>query len=101
MDVESRYNLGFSSVCELLRDPRYQQIMHRTMPVQRVWGWVGYFWLELLSDLRSGEISGQCQRCGALIHGTARKRFCSGDDDPGCFRERRAADKRTERARSK
>ena len=97
-DLLTKYGLDHSELETVIRDPRWHQIAHQNLPVTRIWGWLGYFWWELLQDLESGLEIRNCDRCGAPITGTVRKRFC-GEENPDCYRQRRASAKRTERGR--
>jgi hypothetical protein len=98
-DVESKFDWHGESLSALFQNLDFQRSMNILKPNQRIWGWPGYFWFELLTDLRSGKAIRACERCGGPIQGKASKRFCGRDDNPDCFRQRRAANKRAERSR--
>lgn len=97
-DLLIKYGLDHSKLENIVRDPFWPQISQRNLPVTRIWGWLGYFWWELLQDLENGLVIRHCNRCGAPITGTVRKRFC-GEENPDCYRQRRASARRNQRGR--
>ena len=98
-DLFSKHNLDYSDIRHLLKDRKWHGIASQQVPVTRIWGWLGYFWWEFLHDLRSGLKVHRCDHCGAIIGGTARKRFCGKKENPTCYRAVRASAKRAERDR--
>jgi hypothetical protein len=75
--------------------------MSREVEAIRIWGWVGYLWWEFSSYLEEGRTFRWCERCGELLVGTKRKRFCTVEENPECYRARRTADKQRERERKR
>lgn len=87
-----RYGLQGRNLAEALNDPGSDA----PVAVRRVWGGIGLLWALLVDRLESATILATCARCGHLLDGS--KRYCGAEDDPVCFRARRASDKRRSRA---
>lgn len=70
-----------------LESPRARRRMYRNnVQVTLCIGWLGYFWLCLLDDLRR-DIVNSCKLCGSLFKATRQdKRVCSAKDNPECRR---------------
>jgi hypothetical protein len=100
LNLEMKHKLSYDSVRSALDDPAFRQFGAQELLVQRVVGWEGYFWRELLEDYSTGSGATHCPNCGKLLFGRRNKIFCSEEDNPKCFRARRAANRRTERDRA-
>lgn len=98
-DVFSKHGLDHTDIKQLFQSPRWDPIAGQELPVIRIWGWLGYFWFDLLQDLRNGLRVHRCDRCGAAIRGAARKRVFGKKENPECYRAGRASAKRAERTR--
>jgi hypothetical protein len=85
---------------KLLSIPEWSTFTKETVPIRRAWGASGLFWALLLDALVNRQSFGTCERCGSIILGKRGKRFCGFNDNPNCFRERRAADTRRCRTNS-
>jgi hypothetical protein len=79
---------------ELLSIPEWSTYTKQVVSIRRTWGASGLFWALLLDALVDRQSFGTCERCGNIILGKRNKRFCGFNDNPNCFRERRAADTR-------
>ena len=75
----------------------WQQQMKKRVDITRAWGAIGLFWALLLEQLEQGRRFPECEDCHRLNPGKKGKRFCGPDDDPLCYAQRRARDKRKER----
>jgi len=88
------------TVDEFLATAEWGRFRLSQVPVRRAWGPIGFFWALLIDSLESQEDRrGGCERCGGVVIGDKRKRFCGPRDNPDCCRERRAEDQRRSRAR--
>jgi hypothetical protein len=97
--AESQYDLQADNIEQGLNRPEWRDVLDRPMPIRRVWGIPGLCWSLLLDRLEDGLSFRHCERCSRLIHGRSHKRFCGRDDDGDCYRTRRSAGRRKERAR--
>jgi len=95
----TQYGLrDMAAIDEVLASSAWQQFLRQQIPVRRAWGPIGLFWALLLDDLESQRIgTAVCARCGRMLTGKRGKQFCGPDDDPNCYRERRAEDQRRSR----
>jgi hypothetical protein len=84
---------------EAMEMPAWEEIMSKPVSIRRAWGPLGLFWSLLIDRLESERSFRVCELCGRVISGIRLKRFCGRDDNPECFRQRRAKDKREERRR--
>ena len=99
-------DLGFrgKDANDLWRTPKFRSFMSERIPIRRAWGAVGLFWALLLDRLEEGRSFRICACCSRIISGRSDKTFCSRPDNPECFAQRRATDKRrsrTDRARKR
>jgi hypothetical protein len=85
------------SIDDLLKIRKWRDWLESMVPTRRVWGATGLFWTLLLDNLNVGQSFAQCENCGRLFSGKKGKRFCGENDDPQCFRKRRAVDQRRSR----
>jgi hypothetical protein len=83
----------------LSRSAGFREAMAEQIELPRVWGALGLLWFVLIEALETQRGFRQCQRCGRVIAGKSDKRFCGPDDNPECFRGRRAEDRRRSRDR--
>jgi hypothetical protein len=93
--------MGFNTVAELLRSDRYQELKSRmpSLRVRRVFGWVGYFWWEILRFLRTDAVCRICRVCGDMILGGHVDRVkCKRGQNLECDRK---YDRELKRARSR
>jgi hypothetical protein len=97
--AESQYDLKADSLEEGLNRSEWRDVLDRPIPVRRVWGIPGLCWSLLLDRLEDGLSFRHCERCSRLIHGRSHKRFCGHEDNVDCYRERRSAGRRRQRAR--
>jgi hypothetical protein len=89
-----------AAIDEVLASTAWQQFLRRQIPVRRAWGPLGLFWALLVDSLESQTLgTGVCTRCGRMLTGKRGKQFCGPDDDPQCYRDRRADDQRRSRDR--
>lgn len=90
--------LRAGSVRDALRHEEVAAVLRQPVPIRRAWGVLGLMWALLLDRLEDGRAFVSCERCGRIVSGKRGKRFCGPEDNPACFRARRAADRRRERA---
>jgi hypothetical protein len=76
----------------------WQEQLRKRVDVSRAWGPLGLFWALLVAQLEQGLRLSECENCHRRNFGKKGKRFCGPDDDPACYTQRRARDKRNERA---
>jgi hypothetical protein len=76
----------------------WQEQLRKRVDVARAWGPIGLFYALLVEHLEQGLRLSECEHCHRLNSGKKGKRFCGPDDDPACYAQRRARDKRKERA---
>lgn len=101
-DIEGKYDIVTESLRELFSHADYCSKFRHQVDIPRVFGWLGYFWWELNQVVNeSKEHVPICERCGWVLQGTRKKRYCGPNDNLECFRSRRAEDKRKERQRQK
>ena len=81
-----------------MQSSAWQQEMRKLVPVRRAWGLLGLLWVLLLDQLEDGRTFQACERCRRIFGGKRGKRFCGPGDNRTCFQQRRAADRRRERA---
>lgn len=93
--LRNRWNL--TAINELLKRDEWRRWLGEVVPIRRVWGAAGLFWILLLDRLQAGRPFGSCETCGRIISGKAGKQFCGKSDDIQCFRSRRTTDKRRSR----
>ena len=78
----------------------WREKMTAPIPIRRAWGAIGLFWALVLDELENAQPQAFCDRCGRQIKArTRRKTFCSREENEDCYRARRAADRRRDRAR--
>ena len=82
---------------ELSENSEYRRKLAERIEIRRAWGPLGLFWALLLDQLESRLSFRSCRNCQRIIGGSKGKHFCGPDDDPACFKRRRAADKRRSR----
>lgn len=97
--IESRYGVAVDSLDQAYRNRELREHLSVQIPVTRVWGVPGLMWALLLDRLSSDQPYRSCERCGRLVSGRGHKRFCSALDNPACFHDRKAEDKRRHRTR--
>ena len=72
--------------------------MRERVPIRRTFGIQGLFWSLLIEALEEGVTFKSCKRCGKAIQGRKTRAYCGKIENPECFRERRASDRRRARA---
>ena len=92
------FGIAAKSLLELSKNRAYRETLERIVPIRRAWGPQGLMFALLLSRLESGYRFLSCQRCRRIIQPTKNKRYCRAEDNPACFRQRRADDQRRSRA---
>lgn len=99
MDVEGKFNISSSSLEDLL-STEFRKLLLERVPVQRVTGWLGYFWWELYQDLEARIALHFCNRCGSLIRGgRVDRKYCTKEENLTCFRRHNAENQRSSRAK--
>ena len=93
------FNIQGSSLDELLKHREFRRRMSEAVSVRRVWGPLGLLWELLIQRLEDGQRFGSCEKCGRMIDGRKGKKFCGSEDNPECFRGRRASDQRKSRSK--
>jgi len=96
-EIEIRFGLRFRDLDAAKQTDAWRRTMARPEPVRRVWGPIGLFAALLLERLEAGQAFRVCERCGRVISGTRKKRFCGPRDSAACYRQRRAEDQRRSR----
>ena len=84
---------------EACKSEKWAKKMAEPIIVTRAWGPIGLFWALTIDRLEQGQHFHLCRRCGQLVAGDRRKLFCGKADNPTCFNERRAEDRRRSRSR--
>jgi len=103
-DLETKFGISVYKVEELFehgdyntfKNREYDKIFKQTVEIPCIFSWIGYFWWELSQTIQDKSVN-ICERCGSVISGKKDKRFCSKEENPECFRARRAEDRRRER----
>ncbi len=101
MELEGKYDKNFKTLEEACASEFLKTKLREPVPVRQTHGVLGLFWALLIEQLEDGRRFRRCERCGCMISGRKNKKFCGQSDDPDCWKNRRAADKRRERARTK
>jgi len=99
--VELRYDLDFRSLKEASASAEFKRRMGEVVETRRALGVLGLFWALLIEQLENGHSFQRCEWCRRLVRGRADKRFCNKQDNPDCWRKRRSAKRRHQRAKSK
>jgi hypothetical protein len=86
-----------AAINEVLKRDEWRKWLAEVVPIRRVWGAAGLFWILLLDRLQAGRPFVSCETCGRIISGKAGKQFCGKSDDIQCFRNRRTVDKHRSR----
>jgi len=73
--------------------------LQAAVPIRRAWDGIGLLWALLLDELEVRPGPRFCELCRSLIRGHGNARFCTRDENPGCFRQRRKIDRQRERSR--
>jgi hypothetical protein len=92
--AEGRFRLYARSLTEAFGSKAWREVMTRRVSIRRVWGATGLLAALLLDRLETYRPIQPCERCGWMLQGTRRKRFCGRTDHPSCFHQRRAEDER-------
>ncbi len=88
-EVFANYEIEAPDLNELAKSEKLRELMSKKVPVQRVLGWVGYFWWEFYQDLQAGLSIRRCQQCGnVLIGGRPDRKYCNRQENPFCYRKR-------------
>lgn len=98
--LQEIFNFQISNLKEINKHEEYIKQLLRPVEVPLIFSWEGYFWWELSQKLEKTN-SGICESCGKVIFGKKGKRFCSNEENPKCYKARRARDKRRERSINK
>jgi hypothetical protein len=98
--LETKLSLPFATVEEALASERFQEKMRERVPIRRAIGIQGLFWSLLIEALEEGVTFKSCKRCGKAIQGRKTRAYCGKIENPECFRERRASDRRRARAKA-
>ena len=101
MEFEGKYDKHFKTLEEACASEFLQEKLREPVPIRQTYGVLGLFWALLIEQLEEGRHFRRCGRCGRMMEGHSNKRYCSKSDDPDCWKSRRAADRRRERAREK
>jgi len=99
-DADFKYGIDVDNINQLIKHPKYEQIFRHPIEITRCFGWEGYFWwgLNKAVNCEYKNIT-FCQRCKSIISGRRNKKYCSREENPTCFKTRRAEDKRRERTK--
>jgi hypothetical protein len=101
-DMQEDFDIPCSTWGEVQAHPRYAALKTKRIPVRRINSWLGYFWWELLQDLRGENRIAICERCGYVFAvQNRRKQFCGEEDSRACFLERSRRDQRKSRMRAR
>lgn len=105
-DIHEAYlnvrTLKAAQLAEILsRSAGFREAMAEQIELPRVWGALGLLWFVFIEALETQRSFRPCQRCGRITAGKSDKRFCGPDDNPDCFRARRAQDRRRSRERKR
>jgi len=96
--IATNFGLPSTRTLEELRGiKQFDEWLEEKIPIRRVWGTLGLFWALLLEHLQAHQTFHGCKRCDRTIRGNTTKQYCSAEDNPECYRERRANDRRRER----
>jgi hypothetical protein len=63
-----------------------------TVRLRRYYGWLDYMWAELADDIYHRKAILVCESCGRIISPGShwkRKRFCSSEENPECYKARK------------
>ncbi len=97
LEVPRDWHASPPSIDELFKSEGWREWLESMVPTRRIWGATGLFWTLLLDSLQDGRSFASCDNCGRVFSGKRGKRFCGSQDDPQCFRNRRAGDQRRSR----
>jgi hypothetical protein len=97
--IYARYGKEVYSLEQVYRSEKLRQHLSTPMPILRAWGVPGLMWALLVDRLQGAQPYRTCKRCGKLISGRGHKLYCSAAENPECFQDRRAEDKRRSRVR--
>lgn len=97
--IYARYGKEVYSLEQVYKNEKLRQHLSTPMPVLRAWGIPGLMWALLVDRLQGAQPYRTCKRCGKLISGRGHKLYCSAAENPECFQDRRAEDKRRSRVR--
>jgi hypothetical protein len=97
--IYARYGKEVYSLEQVYKNEKLRQHLSTPMPVLRAWGVPGLMWALLVDRLQGAQPYRTCKRCGKLIAGRGHKLYCSAVENPECFQDRKAEDKRRSRVR--
>jgi hypothetical protein len=100
VQLELHCGLSIPTIEEAYDSGEFQKIMGEQVVVRRAIGVQGLIWCLLINRLEEGLAFRSCAQCGRIISNRKGKRFCGSEEGSGCFKRRRAADKRRERKAS-
>ena len=99
--IDVRFGIAAGSLAAAYANDDFRKRLDEEMPVTRAWGIPGLMLALFIERLSSSQSFLACENCGRAISGRSHKRFCSEEDDPACYRARRAGSKRGERKRGR
>jgi hypothetical protein len=95
------FGVEVKDISELQANPVFRAEMSKRVEIRRVWGPLGLFWALLLERLEQDLPFTSCRECGRVLSGIKLKRFCDQGENPSCYGNRRAADKRKLREKAR
>jgi hypothetical protein len=99
--AEAVYGIDARSWSELKASSAFRERLRGPAPVLALFGWLGYMWWEVVSDLRGGYVPRTCGNCGSTIvpRGRRPRQYCTQEENEACWRERGRT--RTRRSRDR
>jgi len=99
--AEAVCGIDARSWSELKASAAFRRHLRRPAPVLALFGWLGYMWWEVVSDLRGGYVPRTCGNCGSTIvpRGRRPRQYCTQEENEACWRERGRT--RTRRSRDR
>ena len=91
-EAEGQFGIAAASWASLCGDRRFRAAVDLPTVVPYLHGFVGYLWSQAVQALRAGMVPRSCAHCGGRLPltATARRRYCTKAESPGCGRERHA-----------
>lgn len=99
--ADSKYDLSVTSLEELLKNPKFREIINKPMEVVWTDSWLGYMWCEVQQDIEDGLQLTFCDHCGNLLRGGRRRSYCRASENDQCHRERATKRQRQHRQGNK
>jgi hypothetical protein len=99
-DINEWPDYGKEAMQKFLASEVFRNLTQKTIRVQRVQGWLGYFWWEFYQDLLVYTPVSTCEDCGWVIRGGHKDRKrCTKQENPDCFSQQAAKRQRAHRAK--